>query len=303
MTVLVLTRKDRIARKSRSELLVFSGSSQRDYSLRDVTLVLVMGSSTQISADVLTLLSSMNIPLVVSNKLGVSISSSSFVTVLSATRESQYKLSDEEKKRISRIFIDSKLKGTANLLKYLKVSLPSFQESDDLLVYEANNSRMLWDALFKVLPDWVAKIGRKPRNPDPFNKALTACYAVLYGLSTRALLSFGLDPGYGFMHKSRYSTALSFDYSEMFKPVAVHAVIRAIKKGLEMEGEELSRDSVRKVMEELFSLLSRKQGNQSIYMSIFSRARSLSEVVRNGDSKAHISFVYDPRKLSKDRKK
>jgi|BEDMetMinimDraft_2_1075160.scaffolds.fasta_scaffold06099_1 CRISPR-associated protein Cas1 len=297
--ILVLTNPIKIDRKSRSELIVSFKDYTRNYNLRDITGVVILGSSTLIPSGVVSLLSSMNIPLIISNKLGVAISSPTLVVMLSEVREKQYKLTDEEKSEIARNFILARFNGLSNLLKYYKQDPPQLVDNNDLLVWEAINSRAFWDKIFNLFPKEVRDIGRKPRHSDPFNKSLSLAYALLYAICTRALLSFGFDPTYGFMHKSRYSTALSFDFSEMFKPIAIHAVIRAYKKGLSLDKEgELSKDSVNKVSREFFDLISKKQNNESIYKAVYNRALKLSQYLRKKDKSIKYTFTYDPRKLS-----
>jgi CRISPR/Cas system-associated endonuclease Cas1 len=142
--ILVLTNPIKIDRKSRSELIVSFKDYTRNYNLRDITGVVILGSSTLIPSGVVSLLSSMNIPLIISNKLGVAISSPTLVVMLSEVREKQYKLTDEEKSEIARNFILARFNGLSNLLKYYKQDPPQLVDNNDLLVWEAINSRAFW---------------------------------------------------------------------------------------------------------------------------------------------------------------
>ncbi|MUM63697.1 hypothetical protein D1867_00135 [Acidianus infernus] len=84
--ILVLTNPLKIDRKSRSELIVSFKDYSRNYNLRDITGVVILGSSTLIPSGVVSLLSSMNIPLIISNKLGVAVCSPTLVVMLSEVR-------------------------------------------------------------------------------------------------------------------------------------------------------------------------------------------------------------------------
>ena len=295
--LLILTNPTKIDRKSASEIIVTYDKGTKDYNLRDVSGIVVLGSKAYISTALISLLSSNNIPLVISTKKGVSVLSANGITLLSEVREKQFRMSEQEKEEVAREFITAKFKGLSNLLKYYKVDPPDLVEGNDLLTWEANNSRRFWERVFTLFPPEVAKVGRKPTSPDPFNKALSLAYSLLYAVCNRALLSFGFDPTYGVMHKTRFSTPLTFDFSEMFKPVAVHAVIRAYKKGLKVVDGELDKDSVRKVSEEFFSTMTKKQRDESIYKAVFTRARKLAMYLRKGDKKIRYTFIYDPRSL------
>ncbi len=297
--IVILANPVKIDRKSRSELIITFKNFTKSYNLRDVTGIVLLSSTTLIPSGVISLLSSMNIPLVISNRLGVSISSPTVVVMLSEVRERQYKLTEEEKGEIAKSFLLSRFAGLSNLLKYYKMDPPQLIDNNDLLTWEAINSRAFWDKIFSLFPKEVRDVGRKPRHSDPFNKSLSLVYALLYAICTRALLSFGFDPTYGFMHKSRYSTALTFDFSEMFKPIAVHAVIRAYKRGISLDKEgELSKESVNKVSREFFEIISKKHNNEVIYKAIYTRASKLSQYLRKKDKSIRYTFTYDPRKLS-----
>jgi len=186
--LLILTNLTKIDRKSASEIIVTYDKGTKDYNLRDVSGIVVLGSKAYISTALISLLSSNSIPLVISTKRGVSVLSANGITLLSEVREKQFRMSEQEKEEVAREFITAKFKGLSNLLKYYKVDPPDLVEGNDLLTWEANNSRRFWEGFFTLFPPEVAKVGRKPTSPDPFNRALSLAYSLLYAVCNRALL-------------------------------------------------------------------------------------------------------------------
>ena len=82
-----------------------------------------------------------------------------------------------------------------------------------------------------MLPDNYNFTGRSPRKGDPINCAVDFTYAVLYGIVTKALVAAGLDPYAGFMHSPRPGKlSLVYDFSELYKPLAIHSVIQASRR-------------------------------------------------------------------------
>ena len=134
----------------------------------------------------------------------------------------------------------------------------------------------------KTLKDKYGFRGRKPRHPDPFNKTLSVMYAVLYSLATKALIAAGLDPTYGFLHRTKYSTPLTFDYTEMFKPIAIQATIDLINSRglpqLERDGE-LSREAINEAIKLLYKYLElkHKKTEKTIYQYIIIKAYCLAK--------------------------
>ncbi|MGC9012660.1 CRISPR-associated endonuclease Cas1 [Thermogladius sp.] len=126
--------------------------------------------------------------------------------------------------------------------------------------------------------------------------------SLLYALSARALLAAGLDPTTGLHHKTRYSIPLVYDYSEMFKPVAVHAAIKAMSKagrlpGLDKDGY-LTKESMRFLFEEFFYIFKARIRGAKItpHRAVYVNAFRLAARIR-GDKSAKYTFTYNPKKL------
>jgi len=93
-------------------------------------------------------------------------------------------------------------------------------------LYESRAARKYWQALAALLPGDYGFTGRVPQGSDPVNMAISYGYAILYGVVHDALVVAGFDPYAGFLHVDRSGRpSLVFDYSDMFKPVAVDRAI------------------------------------------------------------------------------
>ena len=142
--------------------------------------------------------------------------------------------------------------------------------------------------------------GRRPRHPDPFNKTLSVMYAVLYSLATKALIAAGLDPTYGFLHRTRYSTPLTFDYTEMFKPIAVDATISLVNNTglpeLDTDGE-LARPWVNRAISELYKNLTLKHNKtgKTPYQQIMLKAFCLAKHLEGRCPRNRITFTWNKR--------
>ncbi len=303
-----------ISRKSRSSILIcYDPNKCRETNVRDIEALVMLGSEINVKSGVISLLSSFNVPVVVISKLGTAIFSAPVVTLYNEVRRRQYIMTDEEREEIMLNVLFAKFRGFANVLRYYGFIPPEIVElrgqGVSVLQWEAVNSRVFWSEILKLLPPNVLEElklkygfeGRRPRAVDPFNKSVSLLYALLYAICLRALLASGLDPTYGLHHKTRYSTPLVYDYSEMFKPLAVHAVIKAFKarKILEVgEDGELTKESVNAIAEEFFKLIkARIQGTRyTIQRLIYINAFRLADRIK-GNANTNYTFTYNPKKL------
>lgn len=302
-----------ISRKSRSGILIcYSQSKCKEVNVRDIEALIIIGSGVSVEAGVLSLLARFNVPVSVVSKLGVSLLSAPLLVLHNEIRRRQYTMPDEEKASIMKAILMAKFRGLVNVLKYYGISSVSIsepEEGEDLLHWEAINSRALWSKALELLPQDVLEeleekfgfSGRKPGAPDPFNKSTSLLYALLYSVCLRALLAAGLDPTCGLHHKTRYATPLVYDYSEQFKPVAIHAVMKAYRGGnrLEVDEEgELSKESINIVAREFFKLLKSRIANTryTINRYIYVGALRLAERIR-GNVDVNYTFAYNPKKL------
>ncbi len=317
--------------KSRSvlQLIYISKTGKeviREYPLRDLEGVLVIGRGLLIESSVLSVLPSMNIPVSIIARDSVGILINPVITVTNNYRRLQYGLDKAKALTIALQYLKAKINGMINILKYYRITPPPIPEPpmqlDDpedyeymIRVWEATASKTLWQALTKTIrPEQLDKLvneynfsGRKPRHPDPFNKTLSVMYSVLYTLATKALLANGLDPTHGLLHRTKYSTPLTFDYTEMFKPIAMQATIDLINsQGLPELGEdgELTRESVNRAIRTIYQYLSlrHKDTKKTPYRQIHLKAFCLAKHLEGKCSQHKLTVTWD-RSLYRQRRR
>ena len=319
--ILVIRRKGRLKMKSRSVLQLqyraHGKETIREYPIRDLDAVLVIGDKLYMESGVLSVLAANNIPVTVIAKDSLGIQYNPMVIVNPHYRKLQYTLDEARSLEIALAYIKAKIAGMKNILAYHNIETPRLPEpppptSKDfelaIRVWESTASNTLWDQIVKALDeDYLEELkreygftGRKPRHPDPFNKTLSVMYAVLYSLATKALLAAGLDPTYGFLHKTRYSTPLTFDYTEQFKPIAIHAIIDLINnEGLPTLAEdgELDRNSVNKAIRKLYEYLTLRhtKTRKTLYQYIFLKAYCLARYLESKCPRRNLTITWDRR--------
>ena len=225
------------------------------YPLLDLELVVVVESRARISTGAILMLAEANVPLVFHSGRVDSILLSPFAVRVAEVRRRLYKLTEslEWRVAIGKALVEGKLRGMANVARYFTYKeaernpemerhleavaevekvrgeeIKKVKDVEELRVYEAKWSKKYWELLSPFIPPHYGFTGRNPRGGDPINSAINYSYAILYGLCTHALVAAGLDPYAGLMHTERAGrTSLTYDFSEMFKPVAVHAVTAA----------------------------------------------------------------------------
>ncbi|MGC9115888.1 MAG: CRISPR-associated endonuclease Cas1, partial [Fervidicoccaceae archaeon] len=239
MRLLVVRSEAELYVKGRASIIIKRENRFDEKHLRDIDSVLIIGSSVKISSSLPPVLSSFNIPLAIVAKNSVSIMINPIVTQYNNYRSLQYRLEPIRGLEIALEYIKSRVNGMVNILKNRKLEIPNFPDpptpgSDPKVFeqrirsWESQTSGALWNSMTRLIkPSILEELrnkyefnGRRPRHRDPFNKTLSIMYAVLYSLGTKALLTAGLDPTSGFLHRTKYSIPLTFDYTEMFKPVA-----------------------------------------------------------------------------------
>ncbi|BAB64977.1 putative CRISPR-associated protein Cas1 [Sulfurisphaera tokodaii str. 7] len=91
---------------------------------------------------------------------------------------------------------------------------------EQIMVKEAEGAKIYWKGVKYLLPKELGFKGRKKRgdNLDPFNKALNIGYGMLRKSVWGAVISAGLNPYIGFLHKFRSGRlSLVFDLMEEFR--------------------------------------------------------------------------------------
>lgn len=100
--------------------------------------------------------------------------------------------------------------------------------ADTLRGLEGTAGRLYWQTLSTLVPEPYTFSGRSFRPAaDPFNAFLNYGYGVLYARVEKALMTAGLDPYVGFMHRDDYNQkSMVFDFIEPYRPLVDHVVFR-----------------------------------------------------------------------------
>lgn len=256
MTILVVEGTSKIYRKEGNILASDKEGNSVEVSVPDLELVVVVGERVLVtSSAVLTLLSN-GIPVVfISGKLdtyGVLYDVVQVGTI--NIREVQYRCFSDETCRMmyAKSIIYSKIRGLYNVLryeyKYYKDLMKDYDDIknkilevlefiektnnvDELRRLEAVGSKYFWNVATNLIPPEYGFTGREPRRGDVINSSIDFLYAILYGIITKSIVAVGLDPFYGLIHAPRSGrVSLTYDLSEIFKPLTVHSVIQASRK-------------------------------------------------------------------------
>jgi CRISP-associated protein Cas1 len=109
-----------------------------------------------------------------------------------------------------------------------------------LLFIEAFAASHYWQLIGLKLPEPWNFSNRVKRSPaDPFNASVNYLYGMLRNHVETAVLSFGLDPALGIIHRDGYKMpSLIFDMMEPFRPVVDRILIDKLLCG-ELTGEIL----------------------------------------------------------------
>jgi len=129
-------------------------------------------------------------------------------------------------------------KGVLCEMDHLTTSLISVEANDiDCLkrirFFEAATAKQYWQTVGKMMPVPFGFAQRIKQNPlDSFNPLLNYLYGMLRNQVETAILSFGLDPALGCMHRDGYKLpSLVFDLMEPFRPVTDRLLIEAVLAG------------------------------------------------------------------------
>ncbi|MCS7139555.1 MAG: CRISPR-associated endonuclease Cas1 [Candidatus Nezhaarchaeota archaeon] len=282
--------------------------------LLDVELLVVVGSRVRLSSGALLMLSEADVPVLIHGRRSDCFLLNPFSVRVAEARRKLYRAADNVEWRINvgRAFIDSKLQGFINLIRYLaykeaergmdtkwileelkrcemlrEIEGKGIKNVDELRNHEGKWSKKLWELLATFVPSEYEFTGRDPKSRDPINSATSYTYAIVYGLCTHALIASGLDPYVGIVHSERAGkTSLTYDFSEMFKPVAIHAVIiasRTTKLSVD-KNEHLTKESLETVTRLLYKALKRRHRSwkHSVKGEIYAKAWELRQSIERG---------------------
>ncbi len=215
----------------------------------DVGLLILTAGASSITGRALRRLSELGVRLIVLGHHGHVVGELRPVDRVNKTIESrlaQYRARvDGTALSYAKSMVEAKILNQARLLRYAARSRrrPELAEAAsrveeradavrgaasarEVMAVEAEAARIYWSTMAGLLPPDYGFTGRRPRGGDPVNMALSYGYAILYGIVGDALTVAGLDPYAGFLHADRSGRpSLVYDYSDMFKPVAVDKVI------------------------------------------------------------------------------
>jgi len=300
-----------IPRKNSQRNIVWESQS---IPLLDLELLVIVGSRVRLSSGVTLMLSEASVPVIIHSRGSDCLLMNPFNVRIAEVRRKLYSIVENPFWRVSigRSFIEGKLSGLANLVRYLaykniekgkdakwvlkeianigklrKNEVNSIRNVNDLRLYEAKWSKKLWELLITFVPNEYEFTGRDPKSKDPINSAINYGYAIIYGLCTHALIASGLDPYVGIIHSERAGkTSLTYDFSEMFKPIAVHAVIvasRLANLSIDKNGY-LTKKSLEIITRNFYRLLKRKhrKWKYSARGEIYAKAWELRQNIEKG---------------------
>lgn len=164
-----------------------------------------------------------------------------------------------------------------------------------ILFMEAYAASQYWQNMGKELPEpfkFTNRIKRKPS--DPFNAMINYLYGMLRNEVETAVLSIGLDPALGVMHRDGYRMAsLIFDLMEPFRPFMDKILWTTVKLGqFPADGFQLEPDAPcqitktgRKYLMQLFtatlhSKTKYRQSNNTLRNHILTETKRLSDLIK-----------------------
>lgn len=175
-------------------------------------------------------------------------------------------------KRVWKEIVCAKIRGQAQVLSELFGNadpLPNLVKevkSGDPANVEAKAARFYWQKLFGNL-----EFSRDPENGDRINSALNYGYAVLRGITARAVCAAGLNPALGIFHHNKYDFyCLADDLMEPFRPVVDRSVYRL------MEENALSAELTSEIKRRLITEIDQRFIVNGMQETIFETASRLA---------------------------
>lgn len=139
------------------------------------------------------------------------------IELLRQLRRSRLKRQLEKSRQVFELY--NKMKSIYNEVKNLDLEQSSYRK--DLLLMEAEASRLYWSGISLILPEEVGFDYRRKRfeNPrDPFNLSLNYLYTLLASRIWTAVELSGLDPWLGYFHiDNNRRPSLVMDLMEEFR--------------------------------------------------------------------------------------
>ncbi len=326
MTILIVDGTAKIYLREGLVRMSDHEGNKEDEPIANLELLVVIGRRILLTSALVLTLASANIPIVFIDPRGGTTATLYDVIQVGHTsiRMAQYQCIETEpcRLRVAREFVKSKLAGLKNLVRYelkyrseLKNSETEYLISridtarrnadnttsiDELRTVEAEGSKAAWTLLTKLFPSDYKFTGRKPRGGDTINNAIDFTYALIYGITTKALVAAGLDPYAGFMHTHRPGRhSLVYDFSEIYKPLAIHAVLQASRiRRLKTfrSSRRLTPRSIEALTKQLYHrlyvLTEKTYKRKNIWTHVLQEARRLQQALAK--NLPYKPYIYSP---------
>jgi len=173
-------------------------------------------------------------------------------------------------------------------------SRDTYSAKKQVLWLEASSAQYYWQTSGIRLPEPFTFTGRVKKNPtDGFNVCINYLYGIFKNQMETAILSMGLDPALGVLHRDGYKMpSLVFDLMEPFRPVADRMLFELILRGTPSDMIEKKEDSTctitrsgRKVLialfnEKLSSVVPFQGSNRLLKNQILSETSNLVRLIR-----------------------
>jgi len=330
MTIVVVRGVAKISKRGSTIVITTRSNNSHAWTtvavpVLDIDLLVVVGSRVRVGSGVLLMLAESGVPVAIhSRRIDIALISP-FMVSSPETRRKLYMKAEDEEWRVSicRRFIEGKLLGMLNVSRYMLYKerergnecagsildeLRSVGEDilsdlcraldiQSLRSVEAKWSKRLWRILSLLVPEEYSFRGRDPKADDPLNAAINYLYAIIYTLCTHALVASGLDPYIGLMHSERPGKlSLTYDFSEMFKPVAIHVAIASSRTSRLTTAPDgyLTKKSLEVVTRRMYRVLRKRIERHSVRDAIYIKAWELrNTVIKCSPFKP---FIYNPKK-------
>lgn len=235
--------------------------------------ILILNHRTNISTSDILKLTKQNISILI-----LSYNNTHSAIVNSAnTKNGDLKLSQynslSQKIIFAKYFIREKLKSHQEHLKILDINvdideklklLDDAENIDNIMGIEGSFAREYFKYFFEQFPRELHN-SKRTKNPpkDPVNAVLSFWYSMYYNIISIRLMSYGFEPGIGYLHMAfRSHNALASDMMELFRSQINHAVILLFKNKLlsiedfsKKEGVYLKYEGRKKIYKEFVNLV------------------------------------------------
>ncbi|MGC8933482.1 MAG: CRISPR-associated endonuclease Cas1 [Candidatus Methanodesulfokora sp.] len=254
-------------RKKRGRILVVKGGEKKEFPIKSIKEIVVMGKAA-ISSELLKVLAQSGVDMLITTPTGRPVARLMPAKAggTARNRYEQYRsLEDRRGIEIARAVIIGKIRNQASNLSYysksrrmnekisselyeaaqkLKNEMEELQEEEfqdindarrRIMARESRCADLYWEKVSLIMEDWKFKRREKRtdlegRELDPVNLCLNVCYNLLSAQIWKNVLRFGLDPFLGYLHVERPGRiSLVYDLMEPFRPIVDRFVFSYLK--------------------------------------------------------------------------